>query len=682
MTQMREDRGRRRPLADDTRVWVSVVAVVLVVTVSLGVAVAFAPLATLAVLAGAALLAALVFKVEWVVYLVVMVAPFEDYVRVVHADVVKGLALLLFLGWATRRLARPDPGSLRHPVIGACLAFFVVLLAATALHTNGSLGLDVASRYVGFLGVTVVLVDLMRRGLPPQRLARAFVAACAVASVCGIVSYFVADTGRVGGPLEDPNDLAFFLVAALPFALALRVSARRRWVYDLASLVMLLALAGTLSRGGAVGLIVLVAFAVALRQVRPIAVVGLAVVALAGLGLAMAAAPDRVEDSLSNKSSIADQNVNDRLGLWLIAAEMTARNPVLGLGPGGYQTNFEVYSEGTPVDVSRDIDVSHNMYLETSSEFGLLGLAALLAIMGGGCAARHPPVEPRPRPHGRRCHLRPHRGRGSCVLPHRAVLPARVAAVGPRSRPVADHRAQGVIRPGGRRVRVVQLLTQSVGGPADHVADVAEVLARRGHDSHVVGPRSLATDRVTTAGVTWHELHMGDKTDLRGGREVARRVRDLAPDVLHLQDRRAGLIGRVLAPTLRHSGIVYTLHGVADGLSDLVTGNVRAARRRRRDSLYYLTGERALTRLGRGRVVVPSEAVARFATEHVRLPPALLDVVSNGVDTERFRPGPVAAGSAHPGVAGGARPGEADRRAPRRPGAIGGYRPPDRGRRA
>lgn len=373
-------------MTDGTRLWVGVLVVVFVLTVGLGIAVAFAPTVTLAAVAGAAVLAALVFKVEWVAFLVVMVAPVEDYVRVVHDDVVKGLALLLFLGWATRRLARPDPGSLQHSVVRACLAFFVVLLAATALHDNAPLGLDVATRYVGFLGVTVVLIDLLRRGLPPARLAKAFVAACTVAAGCGVVTYFVTDEGRVGGPLEDPNDLAFFLLAALPFALALRATARRRWVYDLAALVLLVALAGTLSRGGAVGLIIMVVFAVALRQVRPAAIVGLAMVALTGLGLAVAVVPDQVEDSLSDKSSIADQNVNDRLGLWLIAAEMTVRNPLLGLGPAGFQTNFEVYSEGTPVDVSRRIDVAHNMYLETSSELGLLGLGAFLAILGGGCA--------------------------------------------------------------------------------------------------------------------------------------------------------------------------------------------------------------------------------------------------------------------------------------------------------
>ena len=389
MNQIRE-RWPDTRMADGTRTWVGVFVVVLVLAAVLGLAAAFAPTLTLAAVVGAALLAALVFKVEWVAYLVVMVAPFEDYVRVVHADVIKGLALLLFLAWATRRLARPDPVSLQHPVIRAILAFFVIMLAATALHTNAPLGPEIVTRYAGFLGVAVVLIDLMRRGLPAANLARAYVAACTAAAVAGIVAYLRDGGGRVGGPLEDPNDLAFFLLTALPFALALRASARRRWVYDLAALVLLLALAGTLSRGGAVGLLFMITFAVALRQVRPVAVAGLALVSLVGLGVAVAAVPDLVEDSLSDKSSIADQNVDDRLGLWILAGEMTARNPVLGLGPGGFATNVEEYSEETPVGVSRRIDVSHNMYLETSSEFGLLGLGALLVVLGGGgvCAFR------------------------------------------------------------------------------------------------------------------------------------------------------------------------------------------------------------------------------------------------------------------------------------------------------
>ncbi|GAA4694393.1 glycosyltransferase family 4 protein [Nocardioides conyzicola] len=188
--------------------------------------------------------------------------------------------------------------------------------------------------------------------------------------------------------------------------------------------------------------------------------------------------------------------------------------------------------------------------------------------------------------------------------------------------------------------RIVQVTTQTSGGPAEHAVDVAVGLAARGHDSHVVGPRTPRSDAATAAGVTWHDVPVVSKRDLRGGVASARRLRALRPDVVHLQDRRAGWLGRALAPTLRarqgRTGVVYTLHGVADGLSDLVAGNARAAERRRRDGWYYLTGERAITRWGRGRVVVPSAAVAAYAVEHVGLPPGIVDVVPNGVDPRRF----------------------------------------------
>jgi glycosyltransferase involved in cell wall biosynthesis len=194
-------------------------------------------------------------------------------------------------------------------------------------------------------------------------------------------------------------------------------------------------------------------------------------------------------------------------------------------------------------------------------------------------------------------------------------------------------------------VRVVQLLTQRAGGPADHAVDVAVGLAERGHESHVLGPESDGTARAREAGVTWHPLEMATKRDLAGGAGVARRLLALRPDVVHLQDRRAGWVGRLLGRSLGGAGVVYTLHGVADGLSDLVPGNALAAPRRRRDRWYYLDGERAVTRWGRARVVVPSAAVARFALDHVRLDPGKVDVVPNGVDPVRFAPAPAAVGT-------------------------------------
>lgn len=186
--------------------------------------------------------------------------------------------------------------------------------------------------------------------------------------------------------------------------------------------------------------------------------------------------------------------------------------------------------------------------------------------------------------------------------------------------------------------RVVQVLTQGTGGPVDHAVDVATELARRGVDSHVLGPRP-----VDAPGVTWHATTVAGKTDGRGARDALALLRALRADVVHAHDRRAGWLARLAAPVLA-APVVYTLHGVPDGLSDLVPGNVRAAGRRRRDRLYYLTGERLVTRWARARVVVPSAAVATYAVERVGLPERAVSVVHNGVDPDRWRPAPVPGG--------------------------------------
>jgi glycosyltransferase involved in cell wall biosynthesis len=185
-------------------------------------------------------------------------------------------------------------------------------------------------------------------------------------------------------------------------------------------------------------------------------------------------------------------------------------------------------------------------------------------------------------------------------------------------------------------VRVWHLLTQPSGGPADHVADVAPVLAALGHEVTVVMPSGAAASRVEAAGVRRLPLSVASKTDVSGALRFAALLRRERPDVLHCQDRRAGLVGRLAA---RGAGVpvVFTLHGAPDGLSYLVRGNLRAAPERRRDRLYYLHAERWLARTG-GLVVAPSEAIAEYLRRHVRLPAGQVRVVPNGVDLGRFSP--------------------------------------------
>lgn len=361
-------------------IWWTVLAPLLV-ALMLGFVSGYLPVATLVLLVGTTAVVGLLLRVELAALVVVGTAVFEDYLVQVDPRVVKGLAVLLVGSWLLRRCAGRLHDRPRSGVLTAALVFVVVLLLATAVHNNGQVGLAVLLRYAGFLGVLFVLTDVLRGTLSPQRLAKVYVASCALASVLGIVSYFLGEDRRVGGPIADPNDFAFFLLPAIALALGLRRSGTRRWPYDLAAAVIALGVIGTLSRGALVGAAVMLIFTLVARMVRLRAALALLVVLGTAVSFTAAAFSDLVDVSLHQKSYVAGQNVSERLDLWQAAGQMTIEHPVLGLGPGSFSLFHRDYLASMPVDINHPLDVAHNTWLEASSELGVLGLLAFAAIL-------------------------------------------------------------------------------------------------------------------------------------------------------------------------------------------------------------------------------------------------------------------------------------------------------------
>ncbi len=198
-------------------------------------------------------------------------------------------------------------------------------------------------------------------------------------------------------------------------------------------------------------------------------------------------------------------------------------------------------------------------------------------------------------------------------------------------------------------MRVLQLLTQTRGGPVDHAVEVAVELARQGHDSHLAGPPGEHLTVAAGSGVRTHRVAVRSRHDLAGARAAAGVVGRVAPDVLHLQDRRAGLVGRLLAARQGRPS-VYTLHGVPDQLAALVPGNLEVAARRRGDRWAYLRLERLLAATPRSAVVTPCAALAGYARDHVRVPADRVHAVPNGVGPSWLREPPTTTASETPTV--------------------------------
>jgi putative inorganic carbon (HCO3(-)) transporter len=344
--------------------------------------VAHGPVVVLGVALAAGTAVLLVTRVEVAALVFVAVAPFEGYAKSVNGSAVKVLGGVLFLAWLYRLMTRRSRAPLRHPVVYATAALLAVLMASTVLHQNSTAGTQVLIRYVSYLMALVVLVDCMQDRLTPRLAAQVYVAAASVAACFGLVQYF-GNSLRAGATVGDPNDFAFFLLAALALCAGLRGDGLNR-LYDLAALLLGLGILATLSRGALAGFGAMLVFAVATHQIRLRVLVGTAALAgVAVLGILLAD-PTKVTDSLHAKGQVAQQNVGERLLRWEAAAEMTYDHPVLGLGPAGFRQNYDRQIDYRQTDVIHILDVAHETYLEVASELGLPGLVAFVAVLGFG----------------------------------------------------------------------------------------------------------------------------------------------------------------------------------------------------------------------------------------------------------------------------------------------------------
>jgi len=190
-------------------------------------------------------------------------------------------------------------------------------------------------------------------------------------------------------------------------------------------------------------------------------------------------------------------------------------------------------------------------------------------------------------------------------------------------------------------MRVALVLTQDRGGPVDLTVALARELAGRpgGPEVIVAGP-----EPVTSAGGVdglLRPVHVRSKADLRGARVLGRVLREFAPDVVHAQDRRAGLAATTVASA--GAPVVATYHGVPDGAAGLwVTEGPLAGTRPAAGALAVVAADALVARRA-AVTVAPSAAMAAFLRRRLRVPAARVMVLPNGVALPPARPpgGPV-----------------------------------------
>ncbi|WP_250557786.1 O-antigen ligase family protein [Pseudonocardia lacus] len=322
---------------------------------------------------------------------VVGLAPVEGYLIDVQEDLAKLPTVVFAVAWLIVRVRVKAIGRL-HASQVALAGLAAVVLASYAVHLEEPFAGEYVQRWLPFLVLSALLVDVIGREVPIRAVLASAVAGATWAAIGALQSVLVDGETRASGPLDDPNDLAAVLVTALPLLLALIPPPRPgRRIHPMAIVALVVAAvlavgaATTLSRGAGFALAAAVAY-LAVRRAVPVRVmVGAGVLVAVGAALLVVVAPDTVDRAIGEKVHIAGENIDTRELRWQAAARMLAENPVLGVGPGGFRSEYAAASG--VAELAEQTPVAHSMYLEVAAEFGVPGLLLFLAFIACGFIA-------------------------------------------------------------------------------------------------------------------------------------------------------------------------------------------------------------------------------------------------------------------------------------------------------
>ncbi|QQG49775.1 MAG: O-antigen ligase family protein [Candidatus Berkelbacteria bacterium] len=348
--------------------------------------------------------------------LAVFLLPFERLPSFDFAGVTLRLSTLVILVGALLMLPRLRQFSWKLSLLDkTIIGFYVVAVISLTQATDLKRGLMVLGFLTYVLVVYAFLSRVWRKVLTPAKLQKLIVVAGAVTAVFGLYQFFGDALGlarqytglgelytyhvfgfpRIQSTGHEPLYYANFLL--LPILLLMSqylqdAKSLGRW--NLAALVLLLTvMVLTLSRGAYLGLIAgsLILLVALWRQtswrrvLQSIGYVALSfgiAVALIQLVTTLGNTTGRGFLNFADQATIQDygkgESTNLRIDRYKEAIRQFKEQPLLGAGLGQYGV---VYAP--PKDIARHgYPIVNNQYLETAAEMGLVGVIALMAVVG------------------------------------------------------------------------------------------------------------------------------------------------------------------------------------------------------------------------------------------------------------------------------------------------------------
>lgn len=360
-----------------------IVVPALALSLPLAYATAKAPFLAAAGVACVVLVVLVLVWAEAVLLLLVAALPWEGLLHYPTETVsaVKILGLLLVVAWMLRALTGNE--LLRLPSTLAPVIVFGMLIGISFVFSpDPAAGIEKILRYGLFIAFFFLVVQLTRDSDAARRVLRALALSATGAALWALVSFLSGNLDRAGGPIEDPNDFAYLIVTVLPIVGFLFVEERdRRGLWGASFAILIAAALATLSRGALVGLVALAIWALLTGKVS----IGGVLAAVAALGAVVLVAltfwSGLVNESVTRKGKIAQQNTASRVAFWNAALEMSYDSPLVGVGPGRFGDESANYLGNRPSNLQKPL--AHNSYLEIMAESGFPALVAFLVYLVG-----------------------------------------------------------------------------------------------------------------------------------------------------------------------------------------------------------------------------------------------------------------------------------------------------------
>jgi putative inorganic carbon (hco3(-)) transporter len=247
------------------------------------------------------------------------------------------------------------------------LALLLTGLFSIPLALEPSRALQGLIEFLKVIVMFIVMVNVVRTEKRLRRLILLVLFVSCVLSVAALNDYAHGNlalegrriAGLIGGLFSNPNDLALHLVTMIPISFTLFLCSRgplNKTLYLICSLLLMLGLVCTFSRGGFLGFVFVIGF-LAWKLARRNRVI-FGAVALTMVLAAVALAPSAYRSRLATTSDDSAQARTDDLKRSILVA---ARHPLFGVG----MDNYILYSNMNKA--------THNAYTQVAAEMGLAG---------------------------------------------------------------------------------------------------------------------------------------------------------------------------------------------------------------------------------------------------------------------------------------------------------------------